>query len=191
MQEKKVYTPCKSDACPEAGTSLMQNRESDTPAEIKELKLWWGTWAWDFMLESSAPDQLQNSSSADGISKLPRKATAIYPAPKWNLCQGGGDKWQKIKGLSNCLAQKHQKQTFVLNYSNSSQPLIFNWIYMYWSVQCLVECEIKVANFVILLPVKSTFPYKSWIWGARPSLNRYRLEKKSKNTELLFCPLWF
>lgn len=34
-------------------------------------------------------------------------------------------------------------------------------------------------DIVMDLPVKSTFPYRSWIWGARPSLNKYRLENKS------------
>lgn len=29
-------------------------------------------------------------------------------------------------------------------------------------------------------PVKSTFPYRSWICGARPSLNRYRLREDGK-----------
>lgn len=28
------------------------------------------------------------------------------------------------------------------------------------------------------VPVKSTFPSKSWIWGAIPSLNRYKLKDK-------------
>lgn len=28
-------------------------------------------------------------------------------------------------------------------------------------------------------PVKSTFPYRSWIWGANPSLNRYKLGGES------------
>lgn len=31
------------------------------------------------------------------------------------------------------------------------------------------------AGLCWALPVKSTFPYRSWICGARPSLKRYRL----------------
>lgn len=41
-------------------------------------------------------------------------------------------------------------------------------------------------NWCSDLPVKSTFPYRSWICGARPSLNRYRLWNNKKHDRICY-----
>jgi len=95
LQENKVYTSCKSDARPQAGTSLMQNHI------IWHFCKNQGTETLRRHVDMRLCADISCSRSAGKLFfrwwhlyfKLSREVRTIYEVPNWNLSQGDGGKF--------------------------------------------------------------------------------------------------